>query len=602
MRRAGLGADIRTLFASPTIAALAGAVTQLSSEKPETDHAGLLPVRSTGTQRPLFLIHEHYGLDLYFPVLGAQIDADIPVYGLPGVSPGEPLLHTMEGLATRIVGIIRTIQPSGPYRLAGWSFGGVLAYEIAAQLIGHDEAVEFLGLLDTYPLPRRQQLDERPSYTPSRMLLELCKERPENAGEDISVLEEVAENVTFEELLHECRGSEFASFLDDYSNDAVKHIIHRAIAHGHALEHYTLHDLPLVPHLFVSEAEQQQDLTSNLLDIWKSALPAQQFKRIAVPGNHLTMMDDPNVAVLGKAISDTITNIADRPIVGSETRFDPFVTIQQGTSAKGSLLCIPGAGDNVTGFIELGLALGEDWALHGMQPRGLDGQSIPHTSVDAAAACYLQAMAAAKIRGPLHLIGHSFGGWVAFEMACRLHESGTPVASLTLIDCEAPQQNNVLGREYTLTEALVELIDAIELRLGNSLGINVDTLETLAHDAQLRLLHRAMIQAGLLPQRSPVGVLKGSVRTFATALRTRYRPRQSFLRPVSLVLTDDPRLDNEENKDKHQAMLTGWQRYAQDLKSWHGPGTHFSILVPPHVDTFAKWWSENLPPLKHKDQ
>ena len=53
-------------------------------------------------------------------------------------------------MATRLVRMIREVQPSGPYRVAGWSFGGVLAYEVASQLIGQDEIVEFVGMIDSY--------------------------------------------------------------------------------------------------------------------------------------------------------------------------------------------------------------------------------------------------------------------------------------------------------------------------------------------------------------------------------------------------------------------------------------------------------------------
>ncbi|WP_256347711.1 type II secretion system F family protein [Pseudomonas gingeri] len=110
-------------------------------------------VRSTGSQPPLFLVHEFSGADLYFPALGQHLEGDFPIYGLPGVAPGQPRLDTLECLASRLLEVIRTVQPEGPYRLAGWSFGGVLAYEIAQQLLGQDQVVAFLGLIDTY-VPR----------------------------------------------------------------------------------------------------------------------------------------------------------------------------------------------------------------------------------------------------------------------------------------------------------------------------------------------------------------------------------------------------------------------------------------------------------------
>src|SRR6266498_4886049 len=79
-------------------------------------------------------------------VTGVQTCA-LPI--LPAIGAGEAQLHTIEGMAERFIRMMHAVQPAGPYRIAGWSFGGMLAYEIATQLIARDEAVEFLGLLDT---------------------------------------------------------------------------------------------------------------------------------------------------------------------------------------------------------------------------------------------------------------------------------------------------------------------------------------------------------------------------------------------------------------------------------------------------------------------
>jgi thioesterase domain-containing protein len=94
-------------------------------------------------------VHEGAGSIAYAQVLHPHVDGDIPVYALPA-PPADAPLRTVEGMATRLVRMIREVQPSGPYRVAGWSFGGVLAYEVASQLIGRDEIVEFVGMFDSY--------------------------------------------------------------------------------------------------------------------------------------------------------------------------------------------------------------------------------------------------------------------------------------------------------------------------------------------------------------------------------------------------------------------------------------------------------------------
>ncbi|WP_144395750.1 alpha/beta fold hydrolase, partial [Pseudomonas sp. Kh7] len=86
---------------------------------------------------------------------------------------------------------------------------------------------------------------------------------------------------------------------------------------------------------------------------------------------------------------------------------------------------------------------------YGLQARGLAAGEVPHCSVEVAAACHAQAIEALYPEGPLNLVGHSFGGWVAHAMAIRLQAKGREVRSLTLIDSEAPGAGGSCGKPYT---------------------------------------------------------------------------------------------------------------------------------------------------------
>ncbi|TYC75466.1 amino acid adenylation domain-containing protein [Stappia sp. BW2] len=105
------------------------------------------------TEAPLFLIHPVGGaLSCYQPLLDA-LPRDISVYGLraEGLEPGETCpAESLEELAARYCQEILRQQASGPYRLCGWSFGGVVAYEIARQLRQAGEEIAFLGLVDSF--------------------------------------------------------------------------------------------------------------------------------------------------------------------------------------------------------------------------------------------------------------------------------------------------------------------------------------------------------------------------------------------------------------------------------------------------------------------
>ncbi|MFI0321799.1 amino acid adenylation domain-containing protein [Streptomyces rimosus] len=112
----------------------------------------LLPLRSQGSRPPLFCVHPSLGLSWGYRGLLPHLPADQPVYGLQarGLAGPEPLPLTMEEMAADYVEQIRSVQPSGPYHLLGWSFGGTVAYAVATALEARGEHVALLALLDTY--------------------------------------------------------------------------------------------------------------------------------------------------------------------------------------------------------------------------------------------------------------------------------------------------------------------------------------------------------------------------------------------------------------------------------------------------------------------
>ncbi|GHH35659.1 non-ribosomal peptide synthetase [Streptomyces candidus] len=154
--RTTLGAEltIGTLFQAQTPASLAA---QLDAGNAASDHALdlLLPLRATGDRTPLFAFHPAGGISWCYSGLLSRLDPGQPVYGLQarGLS-GDPdvsLPATMEEMAAEYIDALRTVRPHGPYRLLGWSVGGVLAHTVAVKLQEAGEEVELLALLDAYP-------------------------------------------------------------------------------------------------------------------------------------------------------------------------------------------------------------------------------------------------------------------------------------------------------------------------------------------------------------------------------------------------------------------------------------------------------------------
>ncbi|GHH42457.1 amino acid adenylation domain-containing protein [Streptomyces umbrinus] len=147
----GVELAIRNLFESPTVALLAERLDQGA----DTDAFNtLLPLRSTGSGVPLFCIHPAGGLSWCYSGLVAQLGKDRPVYGLqsPRLSNVSGIPDALEESAAEYVKRIRDVQPSGPYHLLGWSFGGLLAYAMATELQQQGQDVALLSLLDVFPV------------------------------------------------------------------------------------------------------------------------------------------------------------------------------------------------------------------------------------------------------------------------------------------------------------------------------------------------------------------------------------------------------------------------------------------------------------------
>jgi amino acid adenylation domain-containing protein len=151
--RAALGVDlpVRRLFDSPSVAELAASI---GSEATLDGLRPLLPIRESGSGVPLFCVAPATGISWCYAPLAHHPELDRPLYGLqdPALSEPAPTGRAAVGeLAERFVAEMRAVCPEGPYHLLGWSFGGVVAHEMAVRLKARGQHVSFLGVMDGYP-------------------------------------------------------------------------------------------------------------------------------------------------------------------------------------------------------------------------------------------------------------------------------------------------------------------------------------------------------------------------------------------------------------------------------------------------------------------
>jgi thioesterase domain-containing protein len=411
----------------------------------------------------------------------------------------------IERLAARNIQAMDRFQTTGPYRLAGYLSGGLVAYEMAYQLLANDRAVDFVGLLDS----------------------------PRSSG-------------------HPGNG---------YSDTDA------AVAHR-----YYSQPLPITVHLFLSSPEKMGGVRE-----WQ-----------AVAGDKLQVVSSGAglVRVLERQLHSTAP-------AGPSKMIQPHlapIPLQVGPHRVRPIFCVPGAGANVTSFMALVEALGEHATVYGLQPRGLDGGGLPHATVELAAKSYIEILRRSAPRGPYRLLGHSFGGWVVFEMACQLAAVGELLDPVVLLDCQPPTEKLAAARFYEHTDTVMKLVWLLEESGGKPLGIARRDLEQLDYDAQQLKLMQSMKSVGQYPQTAKIAGIKTLMRVFNMHVNATYVPAQSFQGEVLLLQAGEPSVrhgpEDDDDLDNDSAAQS-WSTYARRLTRTVVPGNHMTMLKSPNIAAVA---------------
>ena len=143
---------LTTFLSAPTIEGIANVISQESSASSESL---IFNIRTTGSKPPLFLINAMGTGMLAYKLLAKYLDPEIPVYGIRaiGMDDRQDPQNRIEQMAQTYIQQMLTVQPEGPYCVAGVCTGGTVAFEMASQLRSRGLEVAFLGLIDSTARP-----------------------------------------------------------------------------------------------------------------------------------------------------------------------------------------------------------------------------------------------------------------------------------------------------------------------------------------------------------------------------------------------------------------------------------------------------------------
>ncbi|MGC5665051.1 amino acid adenylation domain-containing protein [Micromonospora sp. WMMD723] len=147
----GVNLGLRALFEAPTPAGVAG---RLDIEDSGSGYEVMLALRGGGDQPPLFCLHPGGGIGWSYVGLIRHLGADTPVYAVQARGldqPTEALPASLTEMAADYADQVERIWPNGPYRILGWSFGGLAAHAVATELQRRGRTVALLAVLDVHP-------------------------------------------------------------------------------------------------------------------------------------------------------------------------------------------------------------------------------------------------------------------------------------------------------------------------------------------------------------------------------------------------------------------------------------------------------------------
>ncbi|MEW2446436.1 amino acid adenylation domain-containing protein [Streptomyces parvulus] len=250
--------------------------------------------------RPLFLFHPFGGTVFCYVELTRHLPAGRAVLAVeaPGIESVGEAEVSVEGMAARYIEYLRDIQPSGPYALGGWCFGGVIAYEVAGQLRAAGEEIELLAAIDS-----RAPVEENVPETAddATILSWFARDLAVPYGKTLDIpaqdLRELGGDAAFDHILE--RAAAIGVLAEDADRAQILRYFEAYLANGIALQTYLPEpdDLDL---LLLRAVDEPVDYGPKLG--WE-ALIKGSLRVVDVSGDHNSVMYPPHAAVAARAIA-----------------------------------------------------------------------------------------------------------------------------------------------------------------------------------------------------------------------------------------------------------------------------------------------------------
>ena len=291
---------VASLFRWPTIEKQAALLRRPeAAAQSQAAATALVAIRPTGSLPPLFCVHSGSGHVASYHALAHHLGSDQPFFAFqsPGLEDGGKGPETIEDMAATYLAELRAARPEGPYHLTGWSMGGLVALEMARQLLEQGQKVALLALLDTrVPDGSDAEMDDLGLLATFALHLGIPVERLPPPSEverlgprPLPALRELA--VELGVLPSDLEADDLERFWNVFRRNA-------AAVHRHVPKSY-----PRRAFLLTAEDEAADPAQDAALG-WGELITDLEIR--TVPGSHFTMVGEPHVEQLAGVLSALI--------------------------------------------------------------------------------------------------------------------------------------------------------------------------------------------------------------------------------------------------------------------------------------------------------
>lgn len=283
------------IYTNPTVQLLSQKL--LEQENPLDNLQCVIPIRSGAKEKNIFCTHPIGGGLIYYRELSQYLDEEYNIYGIQArglLSNDEP--HTDNEERVRFyLRELKAIQPEGPYIIMGYCAGGDIAYEIVRQLENMGEKVERLLILDSWPFTKNRVNASMEAFEKLQWIHNF-----KMLGIEVPNAQDLTSKELYEEAISNEEFQRRASHITPGGIDSLRKVLQATYVawQGYYPEQLIKQDM----YLFKAVDNPSPDICKDKWQEWTTG----EVTEITIPGDHATMLESPNVEILGAQINEVL--------------------------------------------------------------------------------------------------------------------------------------------------------------------------------------------------------------------------------------------------------------------------------------------------------